>query len=79
MPKRLGLNLSDDTHAQIKQRADAAGISVNAWILAAIERETFRQLCQETNTWWAERPELAERETEDYFKRANGARDSSAA
>ncbi|MFD8493811.1 hypothetical protein [Amycolatopsis sp. NPDC059657] len=79
MPKRLGLNLSDDTHAQIKQRADAAGISVNAWILAAIERETFRQLCQETNAWWAERPELAEREHRDYFKRLNGDRDSSAA
>jgi hypothetical protein len=39
MSKRLGLNLSDDTHAQIKQRADVAGVSVHSWIVAAIERE----------------------------------------
>ncbi len=47
MSKRLGLNLSDDTHTQVKQRADVAGVSVHSWIVAAIERENFRQLCEE--------------------------------
>ncbi|AXB45811.1 hypothetical protein [Amycolatopsis albispora] len=81
MSKRLGLNLSDDTHAQIKARADAAGVSVHSWIIAAIERENFRQLCQETNDWWASRPEAAERQVAEYHRRreVQSGRDSSAA
>jgi hypothetical protein len=85
MPKRLGLNLSDDTHSQIKQRADAAGVSVHSWIVAAIERENFRQLCQEANGWWAENPEAATRHVADYHQRedlradAQAGRGSSAA
>jgi hypothetical protein len=51
MSKRLGLTLSDDTHAQIKQCADVAGLYVHSWLVAAIERETFRELCQEVNQW----------------------------
>lgn len=69
MSKRLGLNLSDDTHAQIKDRADAAGMSVHSWIVAAIERENFRQLCQEANEWWAQHPEAVERQVADYHRR----------
>ncbi|GAB2742337.1 hypothetical protein [Amycolatopsis magusensis] len=81
MSKRLGLNLSDDTHAQIKARADAAGVSVHSWIIAAIERENFRQLCQDTNDWWAKHPETAEHQLTDYRHRraVKGGRDSSAA
>jgi hypothetical protein len=81
MSKRLGLNLSDDTHAQIKQRAEAAGMSVHSWIVAALERENFRQLCQDANQWWAERPELAERQVADFQvrERAKADRGSSAA
>lgn len=79
MSKRLGLNLSDDTHTQIKQRADAAGLSVHAWIVAAIERENFRQLCQETNEWWAQHPEESNRQVADHHQReearANGQAD----
>jgi hypothetical protein len=63
------LNLSDDTHAQIKQRADAAGVSVHSWIVAAVEREAFRQLCQETNEWWAQHPETSQRQLADYHQR----------
>ncbi len=69
MSKRLGLNLSDDTHTQIKQRADATGVSVHSWIVAAIERENFRQLCLEANEWWAQNPEAAERHVVDYHQR----------
>jgi len=85
MSKRLGLNLSDDTHTQIKQRADAAGVSVHSWIIAAIERENFRQLCQEANEWWAENSEAATRRVPDYHQReglradAQAGRGSSAA
>lgn len=69
MSKRLGLNLSDDTHTQIKQRADAAGVSVHSWIVTAIERENFRQLCQEANEWWAQHPEASQRQLADYHQR----------
>ncbi|MGH3772880.1 MAG: ribbon-helix-helix protein, CopG family [Pseudonocardiaceae bacterium] len=69
MSKRLGLALPDDTHAQIKQRADAAGVSVHSWIVAAIERENFRQLCLDANNWWAQHPEDAQRRVADYHQR----------
>ncbi|MGH3913270.1 MAG: ribbon-helix-helix protein, CopG family [Pseudonocardiaceae bacterium] len=69
MSKRLGLNLPDETHTQVKQRADAAGVSVHSWIVAAIERENFRQLCQEANEWWAQHPEAAQRQLADYHQR----------
>lgn len=81
----LGLNLSDATHSQIKQRADATGVSVHSWIIAAIERENFRQLCQETNDWWAQHPEASRRQLADYHRReevrasTQADRDSSAA
>ena len=57
MSKRLAVTLSDDTHAQIKERAAEAGISAHAWLVAAIEREAFRQLCQLQAKWNAEHPE----------------------
>ena len=69
MSKRLGLNLPDDTHTQVKQRANAAGVSVHSWVVAAIERENFRQLCQEANEWWAQHPEASERQLADYQQR----------
>ncbi len=69
MSKRLGLNLSDDTHTQIKQRADAAGVSVHSWVVAAVERENFRQLCQEANKWWAQHPEASQRQLADHRQR----------
>jgi chemotaxis regulatin CheY-phosphate phosphatase CheZ len=69
MSKRVGLKLSDDTHAQVKQRADAAGLSVHSWIVAAIERENFRQLCHEVNQWWSQHPEAAQHQVADYHQR----------
>ncbi len=69
MSKRLGLNLSDDTHAQIKEHADAAGVSVHSWIVSAVEREAFRQLCAETNEWWAQHSEASQRQLTDYHRR----------
>lgn len=69
MSKRLGLNLPDDTHAQVKRRADDAGVSMHSWIVAAIERENFRQLCQEANDWWAQHPEAAQRHVADHHQR----------
>jgi len=69
MPKRLGLNLSDDTHAQYKQRADAVGVLLHSWFVAAVERENFRQLCQEANEWWAQHPEADQRQVAGYHQR----------
>ncbi len=69
MSKRLGLNLSENIHAQIRERADAAGVSVHSWIVAAIERESFRQLCQETNEWWAQHPEAGRQHVVEYHQR----------
>lgn len=85
MSKRLGLNLPDDTHMQIKEHADAAGISVHSWIVAAVEREAFRQLCEQTNEWWAQHPETSQRQLADHHRReevrssAQSNRDSPAA
>jgi hypothetical protein len=85
MSKRLGLNLSDDLHAQVKERAAAAGVSTHSWILAAIERENFRQLCHETNAWWSQHPDAAEQQVAEYEQRqalrasSRENRDSSAA
>ncbi|MGH4015112.1 MAG: ribbon-helix-helix protein, CopG family [Pseudonocardiaceae bacterium] len=68
----LGLNLPDDTHAQIKQRADVTGVSVHSWIIAAIDHENFRQLCQETNEWWAQHPDASQQQLADHHQREEG-------
>jgi hypothetical protein len=69
MGKRLALTLSDDTHAQVRARAAEAGLSVHAWIVAAVEREAFRQLCAKTDQWWREHPEQARAATEEFHHR----------
>lgn len=57
MSKRLALNLSDLTHADVQERAAEAGMSMHAWIVAAIEREAYRQLLEKTKQWWKDHPE----------------------
>jgi hypothetical protein len=69
MGKRLALTLSDDTHAQVKAHAAEAGLSAHAWIVAAVEREAFRQLCEKTNEWWQEHPDEVQAATVDYHHR----------
>lgn len=63
------MNLSDDTHTQIKEHADATGVSVHSWIVTAVEREAFRQLCEQTNEWWAQHPEAFQRQLADHHRR----------
>lgn len=83
MAKREALTLSEDTHAQITDLAEEAGLSVHAWLVAAAEREAFRQLCEKANQWWKEHPEEVARTTEDFRHRQKWRteiqRDSSAA
>lgn len=69
MAKREALTLSEDTHAQVRKLAAEAGLSVHAWLVAAVEREAFRQLCEKTNQWWKEHPEEVARTTEDFRRR----------
>jgi hypothetical protein len=69
MRERLSLTLSDDTHAQVMARAAEAGLSVHAWIVAAVEREAFRQLCAKTNQWWQEHPDEVQAATEEFHDR----------
>lgn len=66
MVKHEALALSADTHAQISRLAEEAGLSVHAWLVSAVEREAFRQLCAKTNQWWREHPEEVARTTEDF-------------
>jgi hypothetical protein len=85
MAKRQALTLSDDTHAQVKAHAEEAGMSVHAWLVAAVEREAFRQLCEKQARWNAEHAETVSAAAEDYRDRQEwragfeGRRDSSAA
>lgn len=69
MTKRFAVTISDDTHAQIKERAAEAGVSVHAWMVAALEREAYRQLLEKANKWWAEHPEQGAQYEEDYRRR----------
>ncbi|HKS43790.1 MAG TPA: hypothetical protein VJT49_01515 [Amycolatopsis sp.] len=78
MAKREAVTVSDETHARVAGRTARAGLSVHAWVVAAVEREAFRQLCEQANKWWAEHPEEADRLTEDFHRRQDE-RDSSAA
>lgn len=66
MAKREAVTLSDDAHAQVEELAEEAGQSVHAWMVSAVEREAFRQLCEKTNTWWKEHPEEVARAAEDF-------------
>lgn len=66
MARREAVNFSDDTYGQIHELAERAGLSVHAWLVAAVEREAFRQLCEKTNEWWQDHPEEAARTTEDF-------------
>jgi hypothetical protein len=83
MAKREALTLYEDTHARITHLAEEAGVSVHAWLVAAVEREAFRQLCEKANQWWKEHPEEVARTTEDFRDRQKWRtamqRDSSAA
>lgn len=69
MGKQLALTLSDDTHRQIKALAMEAGLSVHAWLVAAVEREAFRQLCAKTDQWWHQHPAEVQAATEGYHRR----------
>jgi hypothetical protein len=69
MGKRLALSLSDDTDAQVRTRAAEAGVSAQAWIAAALEREAFRQLCEKTDEWWQAHPDEARAEAAAYQRR----------
>ncbi|WP_236795925.1 hypothetical protein [Amycolatopsis sp. GM8] len=69
MGKRLALSLSDDSHAQVRALAAEAGVSGHAWIVAAVEREAFRQLCEKTDEWWQAHPDEARAETAAYRRR----------
>ncbi|WP_158885469.1 hypothetical protein [Amycolatopsis anabasis] len=69
MSKRLALTLSDDTHAQLEACAAEAGTDLHAWIVAAVEREAFRRLCERANDWWAARPEAVAAEKEAHQRR----------
>lgn len=83
MAKREALTLFEDTHTQIAILAEEAGLSVQAWLVAAVEREAFRQLCEKANQWWKEHPEEVARTTEEFRRRQKWRteiqRDSSAA
>ncbi|MGH3466434.1 MAG: ribbon-helix-helix protein, CopG family [Thermocrispum sp.] len=53
----------------MKQRAAEAGVSAHAWMVAAIEREVYRQLLEKQARWNADHPELvaaANQEHEDH-------------
>ncbi|TVT55768.1 hypothetical protein FNH05_09075 [Amycolatopsis rhizosphaerae] len=69
MGKRLALTLSDDTYGQVKALAAEAGLSVRAWLVAAVEREAFRQLCAKADEWWHEHPGEVQAATEGYHRR----------
>jgi hypothetical protein len=82
MPKRTAVTLSDDVYAQIKEHAAEAGTSAQAWLVAAIEREAFRQLCERQAKWNAEHPEEVAKANEAsrrrHAARAERERDSGA-
>ena len=44
-------------------------VSVHSWVVAAIERENFRPLCQEANEWWAQHPEASPQQLAEYHQR----------
>ncbi|TNC23164.1 hypothetical protein [Amycolatopsis alkalitolerans] len=69
MGKRLALSLSDDTHAQVTALAAEAGLSAHVWIVAAVEREAFRQVCEKADAWWRAHPDAALAETAAYHRR----------
>ncbi|HVV10761.1 hypothetical protein [Amycolatopsis sp.] len=72
----MELPLPEDLEAQVQARADDAGLPVGEWIVEALQREAFRQLCEKTDDWWRRHPDEARAATKGYQHRH---RDSSAA
>ncbi|GGM43810.1 hypothetical protein GCM10012275_13550 [Longimycelium tulufanense] len=70
MTKRLTLLLPDGQHAEIKQSAEQAGMSLHAWILHAIERENLRQRLAEHNEWCLANKGRLPDPVEEYKRRA---------
>lgn len=66
MSKRLAVTLSDYTHEQVAERAAEAGVSMHAWIVAAIEREAYRQLLEKAKQWWKDHPEQVAKDKAAY-------------
>ncbi|GHF77149.1 hypothetical protein FHX82_005937 [Amycolatopsis bartoniae] len=79
MGKRPALSLPDETHALIEARAAEAGVSAHAWLVAAVEREAFRQLCEKTDKWWQAHPDEARAEVAAYHRRQSESRRGSSA
>jgi hypothetical protein len=48
---KLSLRLPDDVHAQAQQWAEAAGVSLNEYLVAAIDRENTRLGLEALNDW----------------------------
>ncbi|KAA9155029.1 hypothetical protein FPZ12_030675 [Amycolatopsis acidicola] len=68
----MELPLPEDLEAQVLARAEDAGLPVGEWIVAALQREAFRQLCEKTDDWWRHHPDEARAATEDYEYRHRG-------
>ncbi|AIJ21128.1 hypothetical protein AMETH_1036 [Amycolatopsis methanolica 239] len=69
----MRLELSDDTYAQVTALAEAAGQSVGEWVRAAVEREAYRQLCEQQARWNAEHPEQVRAAADDWRARGSSA------
>jgi len=69
----MRLELSDDTYAQVTARALEAGQSVADWVRAAVEREAFRQLCEQQARWNAEHPDHVRAAADDWRARGSSA------
>jgi hypothetical protein len=51
MTVKLSVRLPDDVHAQAQQWAERDGLSLNEWLVAAVERETVRRGLEALNDW----------------------------
>ncbi|MDQ0377187.1 hypothetical protein [Amycolatopsis thermophila] len=69
----MRLELSADTYAQVRARAEEAGQSVHEWIVAAVEREAYRQLCEQQARWNAEHPDQVRAAADEWRARGSSA------
>lgn len=53
---KLSLRLPDDVHAEAQRCAERDGVSLNEWLVAAVDRETVRRKLEALNEWGRSNP-----------------------
>ncbi len=57
---RTTLSMEERTYERVRMWAEQDGVSMNQWMVAAIDREDTRRRCEAHNDWLEANPDVAD-------------------